>query len=661
MNSPISHRCYKLLGQSAILLVTGIILVILILINTIKFQWGFFKLDRWNTEPATVGLVKKNQRLIATGSAAGHVSLRFRFPKQISIDLSKLDSFILGIRVTNPKIRNFNIKLLSGNSLENYAEWSMDGESERMGIDGTRITDWQNYKLPAIWSKNHNFDPSAITDLVIDYQINTNSADAHLEVSAPKLWGKIPLLWPAFYNDPKIKPINFSTIDKSSLPIFRLEIPPNSLKNLEKNFPESSRQEVPAQVTNPDGTIHKVTVRLRGDSPLHYEYLKKSWRIIYKDDDLYQGNIKRLNLIIPKNNIYGTVLPYNYASEMGLLAPKTFPARLEINNIDYGLYVSVEQIDDFFLTSRGYHRGSLYFGDTEFGKEYDDPSWLFESEQRWELTRDLDPDQKNSFDPLAKLLEIVNLPLGQFDSQVESIMDTESYIKWYVLYQLFNSAHNDDWHNVKMFYNSDKEKFEMIVWDVVPNLSIDPFPRRLVNNHLTLKLFQIPRYRVLRNSMYLKYATELVNSGKLAEDLKQIVDTTKKDFVEDKFVLPSVSNRYDSDVQSFHRKVDIHVNQILNSVNNPKIEICAGPDHRIEISLLSGVVLDVNGQIISSRLEETPIENELVDVGVMHRVQLAPKPTRYSFADDSNIINPATKQIIYQPSLAATLEKCGTY
>ena len=189
-------------------------------------------------------------------------------------------------------------------------------------------------------------------------------------------------------------------------------------------------------------------------------------------------------------------------------------------------------------------------------------------------------------------------------------------------------------------------------------MSADPFPRRLVNNRLTLKLFQIPRYRVLRDSMYVKYATEFITLGRLTDDLKEIINLTKIDFVEDKFVLPSASKNYDSKTQIFYQDIYGHVNQILDKVNNPKVEICAGYDSGIEVTLLSSVVLDVNGQIISSQLEETPIENNLTNAGAIHRVQLAPKPTRFKFSADSNIVNPVTNQIIYQPHFASTLKKC---
>lgn len=651
------NKLLKLLGG---ILVAGVSSIIIVLISPARFEYGFFRLDRWSTYPSTVTISRKGDHLTVAGPAAGKISLRYRFPRPIRVDLIKLDSFVFRMKLSNPQIRGFNIKMLSSESSEKYVDWPLDVESERLGIDGTKIMDWQNYKLSIVWGKNYNFDPSEITDLVIDYQIATDSSDSHFEISAPKLWGKIPLPWPMFYNNPYIKPINYSRINKSNIPVFRLEIPPENLKKLYKNFPENSRQEVIAKITNPDKSVHPVTVRLRGDTSVHYEYFKKSWRIVYDNDDLYQGKIKRLNLIIPKNNVYGTVLPYRYASEMGLLSPLAFPARLEINGTDYGIYSAVEQIDDFFLTTRGYDQGLLYFGDMESGETYADPSGLFENDQRWELTRILNWKQNNNIDPLSKLLNIVDLPLDQFDSRIESIIDTESYIKWYVLYQLFNSVHNDDWHNVKIFYNPKTEKFEMIAWDVTPNLSVDPFPRRLVNNRLTLKLFQIPRYRLRRDQLFYRFISEFIMSGKLNKDLESASKSIKNDLIDNIFTLPSDRLGYDKQIIDFYRNIENHDQEILEKIRNPKLDICVVNNSRIRITIYSSIVLQVNNNMIATELEEAPVENNLTAAGVVHRVQLSPKPTSFTFPSQVTISNPVTQNNIYQPDKFMALLQCNT-
>src|SRR3989338_1111957 len=92
-----------------------------------------------------------------------------------------------------------------------------------------------------------------------------------------------------------------------------------------------------------DGQEYAVDVRVRGDIFNHWAYRKKSWRIKFPDDKLFQG-IREMNLIIPEARgwIAEPLASYR-AKKFGFLQPPIQYVTVSLNGSDPLIYTQVEQ------------------------------------------------------------------------------------------------------------------------------------------------------------------------------------------------------------------------------------------------------------------------------------------------------------------------------
>lgn len=156
----------------------------------------------------------------------------------------------------------------------------------------------------------------------------------------------------------------------------------------------------------------------------------------------------------------------------------------------------------------------------------------------------------------------------------------------------------------------------------------------------------------------MEYGTRFITSGKLKLDLQNIIKLTKKDFINDIFILPSDVNNYDRNATDFYLQIEKHIEEILEEIQNPNYDLCSLGNSKIKITLRSDMVVDVNGKTVATQLQETPMDNTLTAVGVLHRLQLTPQPTAYILPTSSAITHIANNLTIYSPPDFAELNAC---
>ena len=118
---------------------------------------------------------------------------------------------------------------------------------------------------------------------------------------------------------------------------------------------------------------------------------------------------------------------------MGLMSANHFSTRLMVNGVDMGSYVVIEQVNRDFLEKRGWDYGALFVGDIDFTEVYtSDRSQfpIFESDERWQIKQELNWNLNQSSNPLQHLLQVIALPLPEFEKQIEAVMDVDSYLRW---------------------------------------------------------------------------------------------------------------------------------------------------------------------------------------------------------------------------------------
>ena len=594
--------------------------------------------------------------MIATPYSASDSSVMiFKFKRPLSININNQDAFIFGMRSFSPEIKELKIELFSDESGSRRAAWPLGAESERMGIDATRLDSRQNYRLPFLWSIDYNFEPAHIAYLAISFQ-----GDQQLEISTPSLTPWLPLPFPVFFNDPRAKNINFNYTGKSRLPIYELIIPADSIQKLNQNLPDSGRRPVVASFMDDQKNQTRAEVKYRGDKPIHYQYFKRSWRVEFPKDQLFRQSIRRLNLIVPEQLHFGTIIPYLVADSIDIMTPQAAPVRLVVNNIDMGTYNAVEQVDEQFLKRRGKDEGILYIGDVNFDQDLKEATPLFESSQNWQTKAVGSRKSAAIADPLNPLLETVALPLPEFETEIKKLLDIDSYLRWYALYNVFNSMHNDNIHNVKMFFDDRTGKFEMIPWDIDPdNTVIDPLPRDISNNRLSHKLFQIPQFALRRDQIFYQIIDSWFNNQKFEQETEKLTSETKSDVLNSIFTLPSVSSNYDKIINDFISKISSRAVMIGRRLVNPDFQLCRVNSSLVELTIISNSRFVTGNKILSPQIGIEPAEEWMVNQGIVHRSLLSHRLAKHYVSSRQDLVNPITNEVIFTPADIDLLPKCG--
>ena len=332
----------------------------------------------------------------------------------------------------------------------------------------------------------------------------------------------------------------------SSLPIYKLAVDTQDYQSIINDLPApysiqfkyTNSKKIPGRLVV-DNQNYKVEVNFRGIGYHHWSETKKSLRITFVDPPMYQGQ-KRIDFIIPADpDFYGFHLNKWGADRLNLYTNNPQLVRLYLNGKDYGPYVMIDIWDQMFLETRGLANG-LIFGDVDPTPERPQ---LYKSIEAWKV-----------FDPLSNVadyapIEFLLDALNNLDSSVsihklKQIIDVDSFARWEALTILFNSRHQDDLHNIRLYLNPTTGQLEFLPVDFNPALaSVDlnnTAALLSINyNPLVTRLLEDPEIRQARDQVL----RELVNDEKFQQSLWKKYDElyrqTRGDFYRDPVMLES--------------------------------------------------------------------------------------------------------------------------
>ncbi len=299
----------------------------------------------------------------------------------------------------------------------------------------------------------------------------------------------------------------FRKQDKLGLKSVRLYVSGANLAKLNSNLPLSGKTYVKGALDN-EGSARKIKLRYRGDSNYHWAHEKKSLRVKTKRARLYEGR-RKLNFVAPRsgellNNHFSQVL----AGQIGLIAPKTEPVFVYINDKPSGIYVQTEQMDESTLRQNGFMPGDIYAGDAVGYRIVTGiDNRLFEQSALWDKAAINNHYPANSRKPLDRLIAIVNMrPSPERDRQLENLLNIEAFAKFSMLEILSSSNHVDDAHNWRLHYDFWRQKFQPIAWDLVgwytnmyPRAGRGPHSVDVTTSQLHMVLQQNANFLLARN------------------------------------------------------------------------------------------------------------------------------------------------------------------
>lgn len=261
-----------------------------------------------------------------------------------------------------------------------------------------------------------------------------------------------------------------------------------------------------------------VGVKFKGNSSYNNPSKKKSFKIgldEYISGQKYDG-LKKLNL----NNHFKDPsfmrekLMCDFSNQMGANCPRCTYTRVYLNNVYWGLYNLVEEIDKTYL---GAHfidkKGNLFKGDPS-----GDLKWLGSTQSNYYTKYELKTNETiNDWSDLVNLIDkINNTPSTNFYDSLEAVMKTNSALKAWALTNIFVDldSYLGSGHNYYLYDDSTNALFHYVLWDV--NEAFGNFNMGMTTTQLkNLSMYYVssPTNRPLYNKMLANttYKTALTN------------------------------------------------------------------------------------------------------------------------------------------------------
>lgn len=219
-----------------------------------------------------------------------------------------------------------------------------------------------------------------------------------------------------------------------------------------------------------DGTVIPSTaIRMKGNSSFNNPSQKKSFKVDlneYVAGQDYDG-IKKFNL----NNLFKDPsfirekLTLDYMRRHGMHAPRCTYARVYLNNVYWGLYTIVEEVNSKFLSQHyGNNNGNLFKGDPQ-----GDLQWFGSTASSYMTRYELDQTQTNDWTDLVDLLDVINnSPAATYYIDVELKLFGLDAIQNMVMCNIFVNldSYCGSGHNYYIYHDSLQGVFRWIPWDV---------------------------------------------------------------------------------------------------------------------------------------------------------------------------------------------------
>ncbi|MDP1675508.1 MAG: CotH kinase family protein [Bacteroidota bacterium] len=234
-----------------------------------------------------------------------------------------------------------------------------------------------------------------------------------------------------------------------------------------------------------DETVDSIGFRLRGNTSRNAK--KKSFKISFnsfiKGRKLY--SVEKLNLNGEHNDpsIIRSKLSFDLFNDAGVTASRASHAEVYINGAYYGLYVSVEHVDEEFIQKNFSDDGGnlwkcLYPADLKYLGS--DPMLYLNVKHdavtpAYELTTN---ESSNDYAKLAKLIDVIsNTPANTFPDSIEKYLDVRRVLEYFALNTLIGSwdDYRANMNNYYLYHIPSEDKFTLIPYDYDNTFGVDWF------------------------------------------------------------------------------------------------------------------------------------------------------------------------------------------
>ena len=335
---------------------------------------------------------------------------------------------------------------------------------------------------------------------------------------------------------------SWKVYDDSEIAVVEITVAPEDLIWIYENVESDSLHLATIHYQNAfiDEIIDSVGFRLRGNTSRNAQ--KKSFKLDFNHfisgREFY--DVEKINLNGEHNDpsIVRSKLCWDIFQEIGVTSSRAVHAKVFINGEYYGLYISVEHIDDTFL-KRNYDDDSgnlwkcIWPADLTYrGDNPEDYHPYYDDNRPYELKTNTD---EYDYSKLARLIRIIH----QTPDSLEMVLNMKETLQYLAVNILTGSW--DDYrflrNNFYLYHNPTDDLIHWIPYDYDNTFSIDwfdidwstidPYDYAVIDNDgrpLTEYLFSQSRYRTLFTHFLSFYNQMVLNEDTLDLKLDYYVD-----------------------------------------------------------------------------------------------------------------------------------------
>ena len=405
------------------------------------------------------------------------------------------------------------------------------------------------------------------------------------------------------------------THSPSALKAMHLFVPEAHLAQLQSHMPQSGFKYVRGRMLI-DGKLRKMKFRYRGDSYYRWAWDKKSIRIKTSKKALLNG-VRVANLLAARTEEQlNNYLSYKLAKLIGLLSPRSELIRLFLNGEDRGVYFFVEQINEMTLRHHARMPGDIYRGEIIAKDRYRDSgiSNLFDSVSVWDKVAVNNHYPEQSVLPMERLLALLAQPGSPaLEENMTDLLDIEAWARYSVYEALTQSAHADNVHNWRIYYDPWRGKFVPIVWDPMgwrDTMRGKKLRSEIRASRLMVKLFLHDDFRRTRERLLREFFVS-GKDGEFMNFINRTVDVMSQEVLTDPLLKPASPVQVSEAMQKLqthigfvfkHFKADVFSdNQLLREAKADSI-VKRGKEKRV--ITWSGDVIIRGKQIINDLVIE---------------------------------------------------------
>lgn len=220
--------------------------------------------------------------------------------------------------------------------------------------------------------------------------------------------------------------------------------------------------------------ITNAGIRFKGESSYDFTTTKKkSFKISFNKFDK-KGKLEGIKRISLNNNFKDPTmmrekLMLDFYREQGLPAQRSTYAKLYINDVYWGLYLLVEEINDKFLV----HNFANDTGNLYMGEPYPTLQYLGEGKNSYirKYKQKNNRKKDETWTDLLSLIKTINDTISEnaaFKANLDKQLDTDQMLRAWAINNLFVNvdAYNMMYpHNFYLYYNTPETRFKWISYD----------------------------------------------------------------------------------------------------------------------------------------------------------------------------------------------------